>query len=476
MLIERFGEELGVVDRRQVVVHSEAEVLAERLRRGGVPTVEVARYLGDYNLNEWDCLITRNPPVYLKSERGEQETRYDEAPVLHTWKQECPAHLSVISVLSPGDLKVLDAYPAEAEGQTELPDVAVVRDPSRVGTHIRKVDGLRDSLDALVTRDLVPAVKVRDKHMSFRRWTAEGLETTRAAHLPLTPFLLGPDDVVLAGSYPRNDDASVWLLPEDIPDLYPWVIEALRDWHDLYPGRFPALPDWRESNDWRTATEVAIAAAKDEHFEQFKAAYEAFLREQKAFEDQASDAKEAADLYQRALLSADGPVLERAVEKAIRHLGFRVMDMDHVHPEGDRREDLRVYDDEDPDWVAIVEIKGGKGGAKENELHGIGKWATRFAVDEGREPSAQWFVVNHQRFTDPSARPNPFGNKAAVAETFAQVEGSIIDTRALFDLLRLVEADPSLVPQARALLKAKPPVLVRVHADDLDNHQFGAER
>lgn len=457
------------MDGRQAVVHSEAEVLADRLRGAGVPTVEVARYLGDYNLNEWDCLITRTPPVHLRIERGEQATRYDEAPVMYTWRQEFPARLSVISVLSPGELKVLDAYPREAEKQADLPNVAVVRDPSRAGTAIRKVDGLRDSLDALVARDLVPAVKIRDRHMSFRHWTSEGPETIGEAHLTLTPFLLGPDDVVLAASYPRNGEASVWLLPEDISDLFPWIIEALRDWHDLYPDRFPALPDWRESDEWRTAAEVAIAEAKAEHLESFKVAYEAFQLEQKAFEDQASEAKESANRYQRALLSADGPILERAVEKAIRNLGFRVVDMDQVHTEGDRREDLRVYDDDDPEWVAIVEVKGGKGGAKENELHGMGKWATRYAVDEGREPSAQWFVVNHQRLTDPSVRPTPFGNKSAVAETFAQVDGSIIDTRALFDLLRLTEADPSLQPQARALLKAKPPVLTRVHAGDLDN-------
>ena len=467
VLIERFGEELGAVNGRQVVVSSEAQVLAERLRQAGVPTVEVARYLSDYNLNEWDCLITHTPPIYLHSEPDEQHTGYDEAPLLHNWKQEYPDHLSVVCVQSPGNLKVLDARPARAENRTTLPDVAVLRDESTVGTHIRKVDGLRDSLDALVTRDLVPAAKLRDTHLSFRNWSEDELDDTTGSPLELTPFLLGPDDVVLAGSYPRSDAASVWLLPHDVPDLYPWVIEALREWHDLYPHQFPALPEWQGNDDWRTAAETAIAEAKDEHYEQFKAKYEEFLAEQKVFDDQAADAKQSADSYQRALLSEDGRALERAVEQAIRDLGFRVVDMDQVHPEGDRREDLRVYDDSDPDWVAIVEIKGGKGGAKENELHGMGKWATRFAADEGRVPSAQWFVVNHQRFTDPSARPVPFGNKPSVAKTFSEVDGSVIDTRALFDLLRLVEADPTLAPSARALLSSKPPVLARVRVEDL---------
>jgi hypothetical protein len=468
VLIERFGERFGVVDRRQVVAHSEAEVLAERLRRAGVPTVQVARSLSDYNLNEWDCLIARTPPTYLQSEKGEQQTRYDEAPTLYSWKQEYPDHLSVVCVVVPGNLTILDAYPAEAEGRTTLPDVAVLRDDRIVGTLLRKVNGLRGSLDALVTSDLVPAVKVRDTHMSFRRWIETEQENLLAAHLPLTPFLLGPDDVILAGSYPRSDLASVWLLPDDIPDLYPWVVEALREWHDLYPGRFPALPDWQDNDDWRTAAETAIAEAKNEHSDQFKAKYEEYLSKQRVFEDEAKDAKLAADSYQRALISEYGPALERAVEQAIADLGFRVINMDQIHPEGDLREDLRVYDDADPDWVAIVEVKGGKSGAKDNELQKMGKWATRFGVDEGREPSAQWFVVNHLRFTDPSTRPTPFGNKAANAQTFAEVDGSIIDTRALFDLLRIVEADPNLAPAARALIRGKPPTLTRVRVEDLE--------
>lgn len=474
VLIQRFGETFGVVNGRQTVVHSEADELAERLRQSGVPTVSVAPWLpGEHNLNEWDCLITTDGPARFES-RTVQDSPYDEPYSLYTWKQQYPDHLCILRIVKPSESDMLDFDPPEATEQRMLPTAALVCQADLTGKHLRKAEGLPESLAALVMRDLVPVVKGRTKHLGFM-WGAlndDKKDPDARERLRLTPFLYGPDDVILAGSYQRSESASTWLIPSDVPDIHPWAVEALREWRDLYPDRFPALPDWQEGADWRTAAEVAIDEAKRAHADTFRAAYERFIEEQMVFEEEGAEAKKAADSYQRALLREDGPALERAVEQAIGALGFRVVNMDQVHPDGDRREDLRVYDDGDPDWVAIVEIKGGKGGAKENELHLVGKWATRFAVDEGRAPSAQWFVVNHQRFTDPSGRPVPFGGKPAVAETFAQVDGSIIDTRALFDLLRLVEGNPDLAPQARALLKAKPPILTRVKSGDLSNDKL----
>lgn len=108
-----------------------------------------------------------------------------------------------------------------------------------------------------------------------------------------------------------------------------------------------------------------------------------------------------------------------------------------------------------------------KGGAKETELQNFGRWAERFIMEEHRLPSARWFVTNHQRGVDPGARQAPFENKPATTETFAKSNGTVIDTRALFDVLRLVESRPELAQGARRLLKAQHPVLVRVTADDL---------
>ncbi|MGK4593911.1 hypothetical protein [Amycolatopsis sp. w19] len=58
------------------------------------------------------------------------------------------------------------------------------------------------------------------------------------------------------------------------------------------------------------------------------------------------------------LLTADGDDLALAVQMALEVLGFVVVDMDQVHPEGDRREDLRVQGPDRPGGEAIVEMKG----------------------------------------------------------------------------------------------------------------------
>lgn len=441
-------------------------LLAERLR-ATVPTVAVASSLQDYNLNEWDCLVTNTAPLEFDS-REESGYHHDEDPrSLHSWAQRYPKHLSIICVVSAGGFALLDALPAEAKDVPHLPSVVVVRDPENVGQHITQVDGLPDRLSSLVNRELLPVARSRHKHPSFRRTATEGNQIPLEEALSIRPFLLGPDNIALAGSYERHEHASVWLLPADLVDFYPWVIEALREWQFLYPERFPVVPDWHDSAGWRSAAEAAIDEQRRQLTDTFKAQYEDYKRQLAALDEQAQVARTAADAYQRALLSADGDALSEAVACALAALGFHVVDMDQHWPEGDRREDLRVFDEADSDWVALVEVKGANKGAKETEVQNFGRWAERFIFDEKRLPSARWFVTNHQRGLDPSAREQPFQNKSAVVTTFARSDGTVIDSRALFDLVRLIEHHPELRGPARSLLKAKPPVLVRVTVDDL---------
>ncbi|WP_404385916.1 hypothetical protein LL946_06355 [Knoellia locipacati] len=324
-----------------------------------------------------------------------------------------------------------------------------------------------ETLGSVIGRELLPVARLRQTHLSFRRVTREDSPVRRDEHLPIRPFLLGPDDIVLAGSYQRNDLSSVWLLPNDLPDMYPWVLEALKEWHSLYPDRFPLLPEWHDTPDWQSAAERAIAAQREKATEAFRVRQVEHEQQLAILDDRASVAQREADAYQRALLTQDGEALASAVGSAFAHLGFHVVDMDEHWGEGDRREDLRIFDDADPDWVAIVEVKGAKNGARETEVQNFGRWIERFILDEGRAPSARWFVTNHQRGLDPSTRESPFQNKPVVVETFANSGGTVVDTRALFDLIRLVEEEPALAPSARDLLKAGRPALVRVTADDL---------
>ncbi|WP_075764688.1 maleylpyruvate isomerase N-terminal domain-containing protein [Actinoalloteichus fjordicus] len=113
--------------------------------------------------------------------------------------------------------------------------------------------------------------------------------------------------------------------------------------------------------------------------------------------------------------------------------------MDTVFPQGQRREDLRVRDPDEPGWEAIVEIKGYTRGAQVNHLARIRRWASRYATDHGRAPDALWHVVNHFRTTDPSARPVVLPDDDALVDLVAE-GGVLIDTRDLFTAARDVQA------------------------------------
>lgn len=435
-----------------------------------VPTVKVARRLSDYNLNEWDCVVTVKRPVTLES-TDQPSANYDAQSVaVHSWEQAYPDHLSVVCVVTSGGIELVDAAPASGTDELDLPPTAILRDPDTVGRHIRQVDGLPDYLSAVVRAHLIPIARDRSKHLSFRRWTnSEDPDFIYKDRLHLRPFLLGPDDVILAGSYERNAEASVWLLPDDVPDLFPWVSAALSEWHEMYPSRFPARPDWHGASAWKSHGEVVIEADRAAVFERYRITLDALQGEMDALDEQAEAAATAADRFQRALLTADGALLAEAVGCALATLGFHVVDMDEHWHDGDRREDLRVFRDDDPDWVAIVEVKGAKNGARETEVQNFGRWVERFILDEHRAPSARWFVTNHQRQQDPDSRQEAFANKPAVVETFAKSGGTVIDTRALFDLVRLVEERPSRTEAARTLLRTGVTPLTRVAASALDD-------
>ncbi|MGW5721880.1 hypothetical protein ACWEVP_37300 [Amycolatopsis sp. NPDC003865] len=123
---------------------------------------------------------------------------------------------------------------------------------------------------------------------------------------------------------------------------------------------------------------------------------------------------------------------------ALETLGFTVRDLDQVHPEGQRREDLRVSNPDAPAWEAIVEVKGYTAGAKVNDLNRVLRWQTHYVRENQRNPDALWHVVNAFRQTDPAARPIPIPD-AGDLENLVEENGVLIDTRDLFRVQRDVE-------------------------------------
>jgi hypothetical protein len=168
------------------------------------------------------------------------------------------------------------------------------------------------------------------------------------------------------------------------------------------------------------------------------------------------DARMAADGRERGLLTLQDEPLVKAAIECLRDLGFDVQDMDAVNPEHDRREDLRVHHSSHPGWVALVEVKGYKGGARANDLMQIGKWVKRYMQEtKGVSPSATWYIVNQFRTRDPATRQPVLETNQAELETFASEDGLAIDTRDLFRLWRAVSSGALSAHHAAALLVGK---------------------
>lgn len=418
------------------------------------PTVRTVSWPGEVNLNEWDVLVTWRGPLDMTTE-DEHGGRYDspDSKLIHRWEQEYPRHLCVFLIVpaTRGSLNVLDAYPPSGESD-EVPPVAVVQDESTVGSHVRSVKGLSEGLSALIGDTLAPVAKKRTEHSSIRRFVAENVPNDATNALPLRPFLLGPDDCILAGSYERSDQASVWVIPDDCPNLPAWVRAALGEWSELYPSRFPKIPNWDADDAWKSAAELEVTARMDALRTDMLAKIDEYEAANKVLEGELQTARGRAEMYERALLTADGEDLVDAVACALTDIGLHVTDMDQHWPDNDRREDLRVFIDGDPDWVAIVEVKGFTKGVKETELQAFGRWAERFILEHQRLPDRRWFVANHDRRHDPADRPVPFTHKPAIVDVFKSQDGLIIDTVALFDVVREVRVDPSRAEDLRTWL------------------------
>lgn len=431
-----------------------AELIAAQLE-GFVPTVRAVRRLSEINLNEWDVLITES---LLVSIRDQGDNWRDPVPdeTRYIWESRVPENLCIISIV-PGaqsSLTVVDLFPPNGSG-SDLPPAGVLLDGPLRGRHLRAAQGLPERLATLVSTVLVPAAKAQETYTSIEVRAALDPFTERRTEAEafiasFRPFLYGPDDVPIAGSYERSSTASVWLVPDYCGQLPAWTRAALQEWSELYPDRFPKITDWDSDPAWQTAQERELVEQRHRAEAEIRAQVDAWSEEDDRLAAELAAAGEAAAEYERALLTKDGPDLETAVARAFVDLGFRVANMDEQWTDGNRREDLRLFVEEDPDWVAIVEIKGFAKGAQETKLHGMGRWVERFVLAEHRSPDARWFVTNHNRRQHPDERPVAF--KPEVVDAFRESGGLIIDTRALFAAVRHVQEHPASQSAVRAAL------------------------
>lgn len=269
----------------------------------------------------------------------------------------------------------------------------------------------------------------------------------------IEPLLTTNERKVLA-AYIRHEKGSETLcLPPGVSKLRDWTRAALIRWHSMDPVRFPTNPGWQESEEWFTKVELEALSRLRDAEDQLNKSLEQARLQVKEREDEVRAARIAASSGWAVLLLGRGEELVELVTQALVTLGFTVTDQDQVNPPNDRLEDLRVTSNEHPDWVALAEVRGyAKGAAQSDLLRLSGRFARRYVVEAGKEPTALWYVVNHFLNEDPGRRPEALAGNDREVDVFREEGGLIIDTRDLFRAIRDVEGGKASQDEVRTSL------------------------
>lgn len=321
-------------------------------------------------------------------------------------------------------------------------------------SHARDFDAFTTTpplFDALVSSDLIPLVKQEDAHSALIAYTQTGdkLSEPSLAVPAVTPLLVGSDGAIIAAVLDRSPKSKCLTLPPDASRA--WITAAINEWHKLAPKIFPETTDWTSgAYDWITPDEIDAGLAaidadrvKEAAEAKAKVAWEVFWA-----------AREVAASGIFRLLTGTGTPLEEAVSAALRDLGFMVREMDAEWPEGQRFEDLRVTCNELPDWEAIVEIKGysKSRGHAEDITNLVARFGKNYRRMQKRDPSAYWYVVNHDFATHPEQRKSVLEGNEFDIETLALDDGLAIDTVDLYRLWHNVKRGRVTPEAARAKL------------------------
>jgi hypothetical protein len=97
-----------------------------------------------------------------------------------------------------------------------------------------------------------------------------------------------------------------------------------------------------------------------------------------------------------------------------------------------KTEDLRVADEDAPDWSNITEVRGHTAGGETKDLQRLARFASTFSCAPGqsRPAAGTWSTISWSR---------TLADADEDIDTFAEDGGLVIDTRQLFDLISRVE-------------------------------------
>lgn len=415
-----------------------------------VETLRSVDSLSEVNLEEWDLLVTDRQFI--------STTPYRSAGATRGYSRAIPPSMNIFGVLGHGTSLLsaswIDFANASGNDQPQswpegAPFSMLLTSERVPGHQVRRVNNLPETIQELVQSDLSVSIEERGYQYGF---THKVYKNHPSGFKQLRPFLIGPDDLILAGSYERIDGGSGWLIPADVHDPAAWFSQALLDWHRNQPSTFPAVAHWEDSEAWMTGAERAVnheLKERSDDFQRFRDEYEAHRQRLTA---DLEGLRVSARVGRRALLTAQDDLFQNAAFEALCALGFEVEDMDTIWPDRERREDFRIRDADQADWMVIGDATGVAKGAKGAKLQALAGYVTKYVLsDKPDSEPGQWLIVNRLIERDPETRGDVF--RKDELEVFADAGGLAIDSAALFVLAEWADDHTSSKPNLRAHLR-----------------------
>jgi hypothetical protein len=428
---------VGVKPKPRALIHGFDAETTKQLADLFPTSLEDGRSLGDLRLQEWDLVVAKGQT------------------------SQVPAHMDLV-------LFGTNFGAANAKGDN-LRTLMVCFDGVTHAQEFFVWPGIHPDVSALAERVLLPRAQREGTNTVLATYEERppfvesgfgrptGSDSLDPREDWVTPFLCTTEPRVLAGSFVRIGGRSeTWGLPEDLVDPVPWVRAAVRVWHQRSPEKYPHDPGWPSDPRWMTASERQLVdAVSDVERERAEYLDESVERETK-LRAELRDAQDGAERGPRQLLTAQGDALLGTVQTVLEKLEFDVENRDAVVPAGTPRlEDLRVTSpQDDPNWVAIAEIRGYTGGAALNDLLRIHRFKQNFRDEMGRYPDRSWYLVNQFIGRDPGSPPRVLEAHPVELAEFERQGGMAMDTADLFELAGDVDAEVVSKADARGHLMA----------------------
>ncbi|WP_440714213.1 hypothetical protein [Gordonia sp. FQ] len=331
---------------------------------------------------------------------------------------------------------------------------SAAREATALGEELDVPEGLEPESRLLIKSSVLPLIREQLPPRQCWRLPESAEEGARAT---TATFLSDLDGHMFAARYtPDFGPDDVVYLPQGVDDdpeaIKAWAVWCLTQWSEADSDRFPELPDWRNDPEWRFPAERAAAEQVDTAKRALETAIATHEAAVKNAEAELYDVAAQVDATWRRLLTSTGDDLVGIVATAFERLGFSVTNMDDAGTR-EKREDLRV---EEGDWLALVEVKGYAKGASPRDLHQLHRFAGLFVQETKgeRQQDSLWYVCNQFRERDPRHRREILRGQDDDVNGFADSRGLVIDTRALYRLIRDVDAGKRQADEARQLLFA----------------------